>query len=166
MNTSRLSAVVLCCTLFSCASIMHGTSQDLAISSNPTGATVIVDGVPAGKTPVVAKMGRGDAHKIRIELPGYEPYETAVTKSVSGWVWGNILFGGLIGLAVDAIDGGLYYLQPEEIRGELRKADQPEAVPAKATVPSASISTDHGLVIAVVSRPNPKWQRIGQLTPR
>jgi len=166
MNAARLPVALLCCALLSCASIMHGTNQDLAISSNPTGALVTVDGVPSGKTPVIAKLGRGDTHKIRIELAGYEPYETAVTKSVSGWVWGNVLFGGLIGLAVDAISGGLYYLEPEQVRGELRKGDQPEAIPAKATVPSASLSTDRGLVIAIVSRPKPEWQQFGQLTPR
>jgi hypothetical protein len=162
-----LSAAVVCSSALSgsCATIIHGSSQDLAISSNPSGATVTVDGQPAGKTPVIAKLGRGDTHKIRIELPGYEPYETAVTKSVSGWVWGNVLFGGLIGLAVDAISGGLYYLNPEQVQGEMRKSDtEPNAVPAKATVPSASRATQEGIVVAVVSHANPEWQQIGQLT--
>jgi PEGA domain len=150
----------------SCASIIHGTSQEVSISSNPTGAQVTVDGVLMGKTPVVAKLGRGDTHKVRIELPGYEPYETALTKSVSGWVWGNVLFGGLIGLAVDAVSGGLYYLNPEQVQGELRKGEaQPEAVPAKATLPDASNRTDDGIVIAVVLHPEAGWERIGQLDP-
>ncbi len=43
---------------------------------------------------------------------------------MSGWVWGNIFFGGLIGLAVDAITGGLYNLSPEQINAELRKGGE------------------------------------------
>jgi hypothetical protein len=59
---------------------------------------------------------------LKAELPGYAPYEMAFTKSVSGWVWGKVLFGGLIGLGVDAISGGLYYLTPEQVMGEMRNA--------------------------------------------
>jgi len=161
------SGAIVCLAFFSesCATIMHGSSQDLAISSNPSGATVTVDGQPTGKTPVIAKLGRGDTHKIRIELPGYEPYETAVTKSVSGWVWGNILFGGLIGLAVDAMSGGLYYLNPEQVTGEMRKME-PDAIPAKATLPQAYRMPQEGIVVAVVAHAQPGWQQIGQLTTR
>ena len=87
---------------------MHGTSQDLGISSSPTNATVMIDNVDAGKTPLVGKLSRKDNHIIKIQLGGYQPFEGTVTRKVSGWVWGNILFGGVIGLAVDAISGGLY----------------------------------------------------------
>jgi hypothetical protein len=34
----------------------------------------------------------------------------------SGWVWGNIAFGGLIGLGVDFISGGAYQLYPDNLR--------------------------------------------------
>src|SRR5882724_5849028 len=107
-------AIGVVCTL-GCASIMHGTSQDVGISSQPSGAEVTLDNAPAGKTPVVTHMKRGDNHILKLELPGYAPYEATFTKSVSGWVWGNILFGGLIGLGVDAITGGLYNLTPEQL---------------------------------------------------
>ncbi len=54
-------------------------------------------------------------------MPGYQPFEATLTRSVSGWVWGNIVIGGLIGLAVDSISGGLYSLAPEQITGVLNK---------------------------------------------
>jgi hypothetical protein len=31
-------------------------------------------------------------------MPGYQPIDLALTGSVSGWVWGNVAFGGLTGL--------------------------------------------------------------------
>lgn len=45
-----------------------------------------------------------------------------IQRSTSGWVWGNILFGGLIGLVVDASTGGMYKLTPEQITAELEES--------------------------------------------
>ena len=53
---------------------------------------------------------------------GYEPYSAALTHSVSGWVWGNVFFGGLIGLAVDAGTSNLHNIEPEHIQANLTKA--------------------------------------------
>jgi hypothetical protein len=72
-------------------------------------------------------------------------------RSVSGWVWGNIVFGGLIGLAVDAIDGGLYNLTPNQVSGQLL-ADTAEVV-----------LTGDGMYVAVVLAPQPGWEKVGQL---
>ncbi|GAC1345476.1 MAG: hypothetical protein NVSMB23_21690 [Myxococcales bacterium] len=133
---------------------MHGAHQDVAISSNPSGAQVTVDNQPKGITPVVANLSRGDSHIIKIDLPGYLPYETALTKSVSGWVVGNLLFGGLIGLGVDAISGGLYNLSPEQVQAEMRLGTQP-----------AKVSSRDGdtVYILVTLKPDPKWILIARL---
>ena len=88
---------------------------------------------------------------IRIELDGYETYETTLTRKVSGWVWGNIVFGGLIGLVVDAAAGGMYKLTPEQISAELRNGN-------------LSLNEDNdGFFIAVVLEPNPEWEKVGSL---
>lgn len=100
---------------------------------------------------MIAKLSRKDNHFVRIEMAGYQPYEATLTRGVSGWVWGNIVFGGLIGLAVDAIDGGMYNLTPEQV--------------------SASLSANHaeigktgdGLYVFVVLKPAPGWVKVGQL---
>lgn len=133
-----------------CATIMHGTSQEVSIGSSPTGAKVTVDGKDIGKTPLVADLKRKDKHSVRIELAGYEPFEMAMSRGTSGWVWGNIVFGGLVGLAVDAITGGMYKLKPEQIQGALQR----EVVMRHDT---------NQLVIAVVLRPSSDWERIGSL---
>ncbi len=145
-----LAAAVVC--LGACASVMHGTRQDVGISSNPSGAQVSVDGQPLGTTPVVAHLRRKENHIVHLELAGYKPYDTTVTRSVSGWVWGNIVIGGLIGLAVDAISGGLYKLTPEQVSASLLSAGT-----AGTVVPK------DGVYITVVLRPEPGWQKVGQL---
>jgi hypothetical protein len=132
---------------------MHGGSQDIGISSSPTNAEVSIDGLTKGHTPVIANLSRKDNHIVKLALPGYAPAELTLTRGVSGWVWGNLVFGGLIGLGVDAISGGLYKLSPEQLSGELAKQ-------------SASIKADKdGIYVVLVQKADPAWTKIGQLTP-
>ena len=142
------------CSLSACASIMHGSNQDVSFSSSPTGATVFVDNQQLGVTPVTAKLSRKDHHMVRLEMAGYQPYETKITRGVSGWVWGNLIFGGIPGLAIDAITGGLYKLTPENVEGTL-VSGRTSLVPA---------ATDE-LQIRVVMFADPSWEKIGQLEP-
>ena len=150
---TRTGLVVFLCS-FGCATIMHGSSQDVSINSTPSGAEVTADNVPSGKTPVLLHLKRGDTHTVKVNVPGYLPYELILTKSVSGWVWGNVLFGGLIGLAVDAISGGLYYLNPEQVQAQL--AQEPQTAPKVAT-------NSDDLQILVVLSPDPSWKLVAQL---
>ena len=138
-------------SLTGCCSIIHGTRQDVGISSAPTGAMVKIDNVSSGNTPVVAKLTRKDNHFVRVELSGYQPFDMTLTRSVSGWVWGNIVFGGLIGLAVDAIDGAFYNLSPEQVSATL-------------AANHASVSkTGDGIYLFAVLKPEPGWVKVGQL---
>ena len=143
--------------LTGCATIMHGTSQDIGFQSSPTNAKVLVDGLPMGNTPVVAKLSRKDNHIVKMNLDGYQPFEATLTRGTSGWVWGNIVFGGLIGLAVDAMSGGLYNLTPNQISGQLSGGVIPQGKP-----PTAMITKD-GIFITVVMHADPAWKRIGSL---
>lgn len=136
----------------SCATIIHGSKQSVSISSNPSSATVTVDNQDKGKTPLTTTLSRKDHHTVKIELPGYMAYETKFTRKVDGWIAGNIIFGGIIGLAVDAITGGMYKLTPDQIQADL-----------KSNTASLRKIKD-GLFLTVVLRPDPNWEKIGQLT--
>jgi len=137
--------------VLACASIMHGKAQEVSIASTPSGATVTVDNEALGTTPVVAKLKRKDKHVIAVKLDGYQPFELTTTRSTSGWVWGNILFGGLIGLAVDLGTGGAYKVNPAQISAQLAQAH------AGATF------QDGMLYVVLVRTPDPSWEKIGQL---
>lgn len=139
--------------IYGCATIIHGTSQKVGLSSSPTGAKINVDNVELGVTPVFADLKRGDAHIVSFTLEGYQKTDLTITKSTSGWVWGNIVFGGLIGLAVDALSGGLYDLSPEQLNAELKKNQ-------------ASMIRKDGLIyVMTVLQPDPSWKKIGNLSP-
>ncbi len=153
MAVQVVGLVFTAITLISCASIINGTSQNIGISSTPSGAKVTVSGQSFGTTPVIADLKRKNNHMIKIELEGYNPYETTLTRKASGWVWGNILFGGLIGLAVDAISGGLYKLQPEQIQAALSKKDNAHL-----------LLNDNALYVFVTLTPDPSWSKVGEMT--
>ena len=116
-----VSFLVISAMIAGCATIMQGTTQEIGISSTPTGATVKINNQVKGKTPIILDLKRKNNHIVTIELPGYMPYEATFTKSVSGWVWGNIVFGGLIGLVVDFAAGGIYKLTPTEVKAVLQE---------------------------------------------
>jgi len=152
MRFNKVVVLLLAVMTAGCASIIHGTTQKVGVSSVPTGAAVTVDNKPMGHTPVFADLKRKEEHIVTIEMPGYQQTQLTVTRSVSGWVWGNIVFGGLIGLAVDVISGGLYNLSPEQLNTELRKTD-----------PQISAIGDGVYVVAVLV-PDPLWQKVGSLS--
>lgn len=149
--TFAAASTVALLTLAACATIMHGTNQDVGISSSPTGAFVSIDNADKGRTPLITKLSRRDNHVVRIEMAGYAPFEATMTRSVSGWVWGNIAFGGLIGLAVDAVSGGLYKLSPEQVTGTL------------ALGHASASKTGDGIYVVVVLKPQDDWVKIAQL---
>lgn len=136
-----------------CATIMHGTSQQVGINSQPTGATVSVDNHPVGSTPVAAKLSRKQSHRISITMPGYQTFEIATTRKTSGWVWGNIVFGGLIGLIVDASTGGLYDVRPEHVNAQLSSGG------------AIGEMRDGHIYVFMVRDADPSWVKIGQLKP-
>ena len=154
MNRTTLVAMIVCVTALSaCASLMHGTSQDIGISSSPTNASVTVDNMMKAQTPFVAKLSRKDNHIIHIAADGYAPADLTLTRSTSGWVWGNIVFGGLIGLAVDAMTGGLYNLTPEQLSSTLARQ-------------AASIDpSKDGIYVLLVPAAEKSWTKVGQLRP-
>lgn len=138
-------------SLTSCATIMHGNMQLIGIASNPSNAQVWIDGFFVGDTPTFVKLTRRDNHVMRIELNGFVPYEAVFTKQLSGWVFGNIIFGGIIGLVVDSLSGAIYRLTPEEIQAELRAGN--------VQIDRSGDST----YVFFVLEPKASWEKVDQL---
>lgn len=151
LKAGILIAIASSCLATGCATIIHGTTQKVGIASTPPGAKVSIDNQPYGLTPVFADLKRKESHTVVFELDGYEKTSLTITNSVSGWIWGNLAFGGLIGLAVDGISGGIYKLEPEQLAADMR------------LLPANAARSDGGLYVVAVMVPDPTWQKIGQL---
>ena len=51
----------------------------MMVDSRPAGAQVFVDGRSVGYTPIVVSSLTQGTHSVRMEIPGYRPWVTAVT---------------------------------------------------------------------------------------
>ena len=92
----------------SCASIVSGTTTKIAINSQPVGAKIKSNGIIIGETPTTIEISNKVTGAIAIEKQGYKTSYIPLKKSLNGWLWGNIVFGGVIGLVVDLAAGGAY----------------------------------------------------------
>jgi hypothetical protein len=141
MKTKILSLLIIPLIFTGCASIFDGGSKSVQINSNPQGAKVTVSN-QEGKTLFVKTTPtfvtlerssgyfRGEDYKLVFEEAGYNPYETHVVSTIDGWYFGNVMFGGLIGmLIVDPMTGDMYTLSPMDVNCDL--------VPVAVVSPSA-----------------------------
>lgn len=148
-KTLLISLIAFISIFFSgCATIMHGSRQGVFLTCEPRVAHVYIDGKLIGETPMRAVLHRGKNHTLRMELPGYKPFETVLTRRLDGWVFGNII--GVVGLALDAYNGSMYRLSPKDQYPELMPLPQKD-------------STDN-LSIRVILHADPEWEKIGDLT--
>ncbi|AMA45438.1 hypothetical protein ACI2KC_08455 [Pseudomonas monteilii] len=105
-----------------CASIVGESRYPVVVSSAPPGAAFEITDkngtvVHTGNTPstVTLKSGKGyftgQTYTLRFKKDGYPDRTVELDSSLSGWYWGNILVGGLIGmLIVDPLTGAMYKL--------------------------------------------------------
>ena len=108
MMKPTLAAIVLAASASAsgCASIFANHTPVIPVATNPPGAVVYVNGVPAGQTPTVVQLDSRQPANIQIYLPGFQPVQMWRQKSISGWFWVNILFwpGFLVDLATGKYD--------------------------------------------------------------
>ncbi|MEQ1895401.1 MAG: hypothetical protein ABL998_22925 [Planctomycetota bacterium] len=116
---------VLCLGFTSCASIVSKSDWPVTIQSNPAGAMLKImdeDGVVVdqGTAPMTltldSKEGffKGEDYSIEATLPGYNPARVEMPSRLNPWYFGNIIFGGLIGmLIVDPATGAMWKLRKD-----------------------------------------------------
>ena len=108
MRSAGLGLGLLIFAVSGCATIMAGGPDHIPVATNPPGATVFVDNVPVGQTPMMVTLDRArNTGMIRIEAPGFMPVTLVRNKSINGWFWANLCIGGVIGIVVDLVTGDI-----------------------------------------------------------
>ena len=120
---ARLALIPAALAILSgCASIVSDSQYPVSVITTPAGATFEVRNragnvIHSGTTPgsVTLKSGagyfKGETYTIAFRKEGFADQQTTLNSSLDGWYWGNIIFGGLIGmLAVDPATGAMYKL--------------------------------------------------------
>jgi len=142
-----LLAALAALSLSACATAIRGTSEDVAITSAPSGASVKLSTGLTCETPCNLKIERKQEFVASFSKPGYEPQDISVTTRVAGGgvaaSAGNIILGGVIGLGVDAYSGATLEHDPNPVHATL----VPQALPSaqkrlrpakpKATAPTS-----------------------------
>jgi hypothetical protein len=114
-RSTRWSLPTLACLigLSGCATLVSDDQQSIVVTSDPVGATcqvrqggAFVATVPT--TPGTILVGKS-RHDIAIDCtrPGYFPGAAVLEPHFQDWTYGNILYGGSVGLLVDTSSGAI-----------------------------------------------------------
>lgn len=121
-----------------CASIVSDSDYPVSVASYPAGAKfevrnekgfVVSNGVTPGQIMLKAGAGYfdGETYTITYLKEGHAGQTMVLDSELDGWYWGNILFGGFIGmLIVDPASGAMYKL-PSHVSASLAPVPQPVA---------------------------------------
>lgn len=118
-------------TMSGCASVMSGRTADVTVKTNVPNARVVVRdkcGQEVASAPAPASFSLNRKEKFlrparyiaTIEAPGYQTVDVPIQQTVNPWIMGNVVFGGLIGLAVDNATGAAWRPTHPNIYQELQ----------------------------------------------
>ena len=113
MKLQTIAAVAILGTALSgCASIVKGSSEEIAVATPPAPGASCTLTSPRGTwnvtTPATVKVMRSIKDmNVVCNKDGYQSASTMVPSNVEPWTFGNILIGGLLGLGIDAYSGAM-----------------------------------------------------------
>jgi hypothetical protein len=99
---------------FGCATLFVGDKQSLTFDSEPAGAQIIMNGTPMGVTPATITILKRDYKDATVifKKEGYTDQQATLHTKTTGWFWGNIIFGGLLGSTTDSSTGSMLEYDP------------------------------------------------------
>jgi hypothetical protein len=121
-----ITAICLAALLTSCASIFNRNHRNVALTSNPSGATFEIKDrsgsvIMTGTTPASVRLSssygyfKSQTYTITARKNGKVIGTAEILCNVSPWYWGNFLIGGLAGMVIiDPLTGCMFKL-PESV---------------------------------------------------
>ena len=135
MKKMALAALPLVMGAAACATVTRGMHEAFVVETEPSGAMVETSkGLHCDATPCTfPHVERNAEFTVTITKPGYRTWSGTVTHHTAGagaaGMAGNVLVGGLIGLAVDAGSGATQDLVPNPLHVVL-ETEETDAAPA------------------------------------
>jgi len=116
MKLKLIVALTAAVSLSACATIIKGSDQEIAFDTGAVeGATCAVTGGSEFEvnetvvTPGVLTLPRSKkALEVNCSKPGMGSGMKSVKGEIEPWVFGNIIFGGVLGAGVDAYTGSVH----------------------------------------------------------
>lgn len=136
MMRKACAAVLFAAAVLSsgCATIVGGGSnQAMMLEGAPSEARYTVRSssgiqMSSGSLPASFTLPRKNEYQVDVSLDGYETRTAAVTRGTNNWIWGNLVFGWVVGFIVDFATGSAYKLEPSFINVTLERAEETVAV--------------------------------------
>jgi hypothetical protein len=113
-----LAIIVISSIITGCAGIIKGTDQTVTFTSEPSNATVMIDGQNRGKTPLTIKLKKNAYSSIMIKKKGYRSVTRPLEKKYDGTALLNIFWDSS---TTDMITGAAYEYEPNSYHFELEK---------------------------------------------
>jgi hypothetical protein len=103
-----------------CATLFSGSYDEIDLSSEPTGAQVLVNGKDEGNTPTTIRLKKSKEYTIEFVKAGYKTKSLRMTYGLgAGWLILDIL-SGLVGIIVDAATGNWNSFDYDSYKAVLR----------------------------------------------
>jgi hypothetical protein len=132
MIKSSIVLVAGAAILAGCATVTRGTTNQIQIRSEPSGAQVATSLAHNCMTPCTINVSRKDEFSITMTLPGYRTEKIEVGTRVAGagvaGFAGNVIIGGVVGMGVDAVTGSTLEHYPNPVVVTLQRDMPPPAV--------------------------------------
>jgi len=121
--------------LAGCATVTRGLTNQIQITSEPTGAEVRTSLSHTCTTPCTLTVDRKAEFSVVYTLPGYKEQTIEVKTALAGagaaGFAGNVLVGGVVGMGVDAATGATLEHMPNPVHAILQKESAPRRTPPK-----------------------------------
>lgn len=147
MKVLHLSATaVLALAVANCATVTRGTTSQVQIVSEPAEAEARTSLGHTCTTPCTIEVSRKSEFSVVVKKDGYAdatvPVQTRVAGSGAAGFVGNVLLGGVVGMAADAATGATLEHYPNPVNVTL-EAVSPTRRPARGKkLPATSMMMD------------------------
>ena len=137
MFTRLVFAAAAAVAVSGCATIIEGSSQAIAIDTTPPGASCSVEREGQQISSIASTPGSAHVDKSKNDItvtcnkPGYREAKMSYSPKFNGTTFGNIIAGGVIGVAVDASTGANYEY-PNQVSITLTPLGAPVPAPTPA----------------------------------
>lgn len=111
--------LTFCVLMSSCATIFTGTKTNIMFNSEPSGATVEMDGLEIGTTPLTYPVKKSFDGIISFEKDGYERKTIGLQKSFNAVSIINL--GSILGWIIDVATGSIKKFDQKGVKVELRE---------------------------------------------
>ncbi len=129
VRSTTAAVLLLSMSLSGCATIFTGTRQNVQFQTNPSGATVLIDGLEQGRTPLTLPLRKPgfSGTTVTFRMQGYEDRTIVLDTSFNLATLGNVLLLpiwalGLVGFGVDAVTGAMFNYERTSYNVDLVRA--------------------------------------------